>query len=89
MDGKSTKAWQTPVNLSQAQSGAGQALTVPGIPPGRGYLLVVELVGDGSGGAQRVGVGCAPVAQVVAGKNPALSSPIVVSQTTDGCNPTL
>lgn len=90
VNGSTEKAYKTPIDLAKAQSATGQAVTVPGIPPGRGYLLVVEIIsGGGTAGPQRVGVGCAPVAQVVAGKNKALSTPIAVTQTNDGCNPTL
>ena len=87
--GKQVNDYRTPLDLTQAQSTTGQAISVPGIPPGRGYLLVLEVVDSSSAGQQRVGVGCAPVTQILAGTNQALSSPIVVSDTTDGCNPAL
>lgn len=84
VDGKTQRYYRVPLDVAAAQ-GEGQGIALPGIPPGRSYRLVVELV-DTADGDNRVGVGCVPIEQVIAGDNPALSTPIEVLETTAPCN---
>jgi hypothetical protein len=80
-------AHRAPLDLDQAQTTDGQPVSIPGIPPGRNYLVVVEVVRDGAGGEQRVGAGCIPVEQIVRGTNRPPTTAIDVLDVGGGCNP--
>ncbi len=89
VDGRQRPAYRVPLDLTAAQSPEGQAITIPGIPPGRNYLLALEVVASDAAGEQRTGIACTPLEAVVAGDNPPLEAPLVVEETTSPCNPAL
>ncbi|MDF1565744.1 MAG: hypothetical protein P1V51_22105 [Deltaproteobacteria bacterium] len=89
IDGAEVRAHRIPIDTAAATGVGGQSLTLPGIPPGSGYLLAVELGRDDGMGEQRVGNGCAELPEIVRGDNDALAEPIVVTESADGCNPAI
>ncbi len=81
-------AYRVPLDPEAATSSDGQPVSVPGIPTGTGYLLVVEVARPATRGEERVGAGCIPVERISKGTNPPPSSPVDVRQAT-ACLPTL
>ncbi len=89
IDGDEVSAYRLPLDTADATGANGQSFELPGIPPGSGYLLAVELARDDGAGEQRVGRGCVSLPEIGAGINEALADPVQVLETADGCNPAL
>ena len=80
-------AYREPLDLEASMSPDGQPVSIPGIPPGSGYLVVVELARQDGRREERIGAGCIPVERITRGTNPT-GSPIDVREAS-ACLPTL
>lgn len=69
-------AFRHPLDLDAASSTDGQPVRIPGIPPGSGYLLVVEVVQKAGHREERIGAGCLPVDRIDRGSNTPPASPL-------------
>ena len=86
--GGSACAYRAALDPVASRTTDGQPISVPGIPPGTGYLLVVEVIRPVGRGEERIGSGCLPIERVVKGTNPPPSGTLDV-RAAGACMPAL